>query len=135
MHRKKKGDAVKKEIFSVCLLSLMLISALINTRCIYRLTNEMSSLIEESIDAVREDNWEYAENRIKLADRMWEEKKGYTHIVLRHSEIDTVSDALYDCISCVYDRRTGDAVIAAQKVMYYLDSMYGMERVRFGSIF
>ena len=135
MHRKTKGDAVKKEIFSVCLISVMLIAALVNTYCINSLTTEMNGFIEESIEAIKKDDWEYAENQIKLAEKLWIDKKGYTHIVLRHSEIDTVSDALYDCVAYVRDQSVHAAVTAAQKVMYFLNSMYDMERVRFGSVF
>ena len=118
---------MKKEIFSISLLAVMLITAFINIWCINKLTDEMTVLITESADAAKAENWTRAEECAELAEKTWYEKDGYTHIVLRHSEIDTVSDALYEFLSYIYERDALGTASGAKKVIYHLDSIYKME--------
>lgn len=117
------------------LLAAMLIAAFVNIHCICRLTGEvadLSALAEEA--AVRED-WESAARYAKRAIDRWSEADSYTHIVLRHGEIDAVSDALYDLLAETYAESSGSAEAAAQRAAYHLNSISGMERIRFGSLF
>ena len=61
--------------------------------------------------------------------------EGYTHIFIRHSEIDSTTDAFFELMS---DVRSGDAESAAgsyEKLLAHLSSLYTMERVTLGSIF
>lgn len=126
---------MKKEIFSVCLLLIMLTAAFMNIHYLNKLTDEISQLVSESKDAAASGEWEKAVSTAEYAEKLWDEKTGYTHVVLRHSEIDTVSDVLYDFISHIYEQDNDASHIAADKVIYHLDSIYRMEQVRFGSIF
>jgi len=126
---------MKKAIFSVSLLLIMLIAAFINIRCLNTLTHEMKSVVAESVEAAEASDWENAEAAAKRAENAWNAKDGYTHVVLRHNEIDTVSDALYDFISCINEHDAKTSAAAAEKVIYHLDSIYRMEQIRFGSIF
>lgn len=65
----------------------------------------------------------------------WLGADGYTHIFIRHSEIDSTTDAFFELMS---DVRSGDAQSASgayEKLAAHLDSLYTMERVTLGSIF
>ena len=135
LHRRKKGEAVKKEIFSVCLLIVMLTAALINIHCIKDLADEISKDVTESVNAASAGDWDTARKLAEHAETTWQSCAGYTHVVLRHSEIDTVSDALYDFMTHIYDHNAKSSATAAGKVKYHLNSIYQMEQVRFGSIF
>ena len=126
---------MKKEILSVCMILVMLLASLLNIRYLKNLTDEMSRLVEESVQATETEDWELAEVCAEQAKNRWNSIDGYTHVVLRHSEIDTVSDALYEFVSGVYDRNQAEAKVCAEKVIYHLDSIYKMEQVRFGSVF
>ena len=124
-----------KEIITVCLLVLMLTAALLNIHYLNVLTEDITVLISESKNAAVAGDWGKAATTVKHAEMLWDDKTGYTHVILRHSEIDTVSDALYDFISCINERDVKASGAAADKVIYHLDSIYKMEQVRFGSIF
>lgn len=126
---------MKKEILSVCLLTALIAASFVNIRGVRKLTEEMTAYIEDSVKAVYSEDWNGAERYAQLAKKLWNEKDVYTHMVLRHSEIDTVSDALYDYISDVQEQSAEASYAGAEKVIYHLDSIYQMERVRFGSIF
>lgn len=126
---------MKKELFSVCLLITMLTAALINIHCIKSIANEISSDVTESLYAAENGDWYMAQKLAEQAAATWKSCAGYTHVVLRHSEIDTVSDTLYDFMAYVYDHNVKSSATAAGKVKYHLSSIYQMEQVRFGSIF
>lgn len=126
---------MKKEIMAVLMLAVMLVTSLINIRSIEKLTNEISDIVSQSAEAAKKEDWLNAEVNIRRAETMWNEKDGYTHIVLRHTEIDTVSDALYDLIKAIYENSSETAAAEAEKVLYHLDSISRMEQLRLGSIF
>ena len=117
------------------MLAVMLVTSLINIRSIEKLTNEISDIVSQSAEAAKKEDWLNAEVNIRRAETMWNEKDGYTHIVLRHTEIDTVSDALYDLIKAIYENSSETAAAEAEKVLYHLDSISRMEQLRLGSIF
>lgn len=119
----------------MCLLVAMLTASILNIYYLKGITDEVSQLVSDCAEASLEDDWKLAEVCAVQAKNKWEHCDGYTHIVLRHSEIDTVSDALYDLMSGIYDRSPADAQAGAEKVLYHIDSIYKMEQIRFGSIF
>lgn len=126
---------MKKEIMAVSLLAAMMLTSIINIRCIEKLTNEISEIVGQSVEAAEAEDWLNAEINVRRAETMWNEKDGYTHIVLRHTEIDTVSDALYDLIKAIFENNSQSAAAEAEKVLYHLDSISRMEQLRLGSIF
>ena len=72
---------------------------------------------------------------LKYLRDFWLGADGYTHIFIRHSEIDSTTDAFFELMS---DVRSGDAQSASgayEKLAAHLDSLYTMERVTLGSIF
>lgn len=79
--------------------------------------------------------FELAEQELENAAQDWLGADGYTHIFIRHSEIDSTTDAFFELMS---DVRSGDAQSASgayEKLAAHLDSLYTMERVTLGSIF
>ena len=124
-----------KEIITVFLLVLMLAAAFLNIQYLKVLIEDITELISESKNAAVAGDWGKAATTAKHAEKLWDDKTGYTHVILRHGEIDTVSDALYDYISCINEQDVKASGAAADKVKYHLDSIYKMEQVRFGSIF
>lgn len=126
---------MKKEIFSICLLFSLLAATLLNIRGVRLVTDELREYVTVCTEHINNEDWLQAERYAQLAKKLWNEKDTYTHMVLRHSEIDTVSDALYDFTGDVYEHNAEASRAGAEKIIYHLDSIYEMERVRFGSIF
>lgn len=126
---------MKKEVFALALLGVLVAVSLLNIGGIVRLTDELTESVELAAAAARDENWEGAEKQAEKAIASWKTKDSYTHIVLRHSEIDTLSDALYDFLNDIMDKNLGAAEASSQKVIYHLESISQMERLRLGSIF
>ena len=127
---------MKKEISALLVLAALLAAALLNIHCICGLTDELTALSEASAHAAQMENWAEAEQYAEKAVRQWEASEGYTHIVLRHAEIDAVSDSLYEMMERMAAGENADeAVAASQMAIYHLKSISGMERIRLGSIF
>ena len=126
---------MKKETAAAILLAALLLAALANIHFICKLTGELTELSELAGDAAAREDWESANRYAQKAVALWSDKDGYTHVVLRHGEIDAVSDALYDMLSEISARSSGAAEAAAQRAVYHLDSLSGMERIRLGSLF
>lgn len=126
---------MKKEIFAITMITVLLIAAFANILYLKKVTAEITAVVEQGVQAVKNENWDIAEDCAARAEKMWNEHDGYTHMVLRHSEIDTVSDALYDFMSDVYENNEKSAYVSAEKAIYHLDNIYRMEQIRPGSIF
>lgn len=126
---------MKKEIFAFVLLAAMIIASLINIGGILRLTESISDMVTKSANYAAKEEWEKAEYYIEQAIKDWNDNDSYTHIVLRHSEIDTLSDALYEYMSDVYEKNKEAVEGSSEKVLYHVESLSQMERIRFGSVF
>ncbi len=124
-----------KEIAAAMLLFVMIASSVINVICINDMCLEMQTLIQNTADASEKEKWEEAQANAQKAIKLWEKKDSYTHIVLRHSEIDTLSDALFDLYAAVNEENSRQTAAVAKKVLYHLDSIAKMEMPSFGSIF
>ena len=126
---------MKKEIFAFALLAAMIIASLINIGGIVKLTDSLTDTVSKSAEYSGGEDWEKAIYYIEQAIKEWNDNDSYTHIVLRHSEIDTLSDALYEYMSDVYEKNKDAAKGSSAKVLYHIESLTQMERIRFGSIF
>ena len=126
---------MKKELFALTLLGALIAVSLLNIGGIVKLTDELTRTVKLSSAAARSENWDSAEKQAEKAIASWKANDSYTHIVLRHSEIDALSDALYDFLYDIMDKNMGAAEASSQKVIYHLESISRMERLRLGSIF
>ena len=118
---------MKREIAAGLVLLLLAIGSWFNLNYL----REFTGGLEEQLALSRA--YCYA-GRFDLAEEVLS-KDGYTHIFIRHSEIDSTTDAFFELMS---DVRSGDAESAAgsyEKLLAHLSSLYTMERVTLGSIF
>ena len=126
---------MKKEIFAFALLAAMIIAALINIGGIVKLTDRLTYMVSKSAEYAAAEDWDKAEYYAAQAIKEWNDNDSYTHIVLRHSEIDTLSDALFEFMSDVYEKNKEASEGSSAKVLYHIESLSQMERIRFGSVF
>lgn len=126
---------MKKEIFVGLFLALLLTAAFINIHYLNKLTESIETRINAAVSDAEEENWRDAEKKAEEAVGMWTGSDTYTHIVLRHSEIEAATDALYALMVQIYARDAGAAKGAGQSAIARLMSITEIEKVRFGSIF
>lgn len=135
MKRKKRRLYLLKEISVACFLILMLTVAVVNIRCLTRLTDRVTELIEEAEMLASRENWSRAAEKAEEAARCWKESDTYTHLVLRHSELESATDAIYGFLEQIYAREKGSAKGAAEAAIARLKSISSLEKIRLGSIF
>ena len=97
-------------------------------------TGELAGTVESSRAAFEDADYGRAEALLRGALSEWEGAEGYTHIFIRHSEIDATADAFCAALGSVAAR---DASAAGdyEALIYRLRGLYGMERLTPGSIF
>lgn len=123
-----------KELIASLLLLALLTGALLNIGYLRGFTAELTDELEESRKAAQTGDWEKAEKTLRSAIESWNASDRYTHIFIRHSEIDSATDALYELLSDVISQDMESAGGSYEKAQSHLSSIYTMERVTLGSV-
>ena len=77
---------------------------------------------------------ERAEEYAEKALQKWLGAEQYTHIFVRHSEIDATADAFYDLMQSLSGGEYDGIEQAYSKLLYHLSSIATMEQISLGSI-
>ena len=126
---------MKKEVFAGLCLIFMFTGALVNIHFLTRLTDKIIAMVNEAEQLVGEGNWDEAAQAAEKAIEKWGESDKYTHLVLHHVEIDSVTDILYGLLKEIYSRNP-EAVSGAVKLAEtHLNGISHMEHIKLGSIF
>jgi len=119
---------MKKELFAIVILIGLLVGAIGNLTHLSRLTDQMNAHIMSAQNACLELQYEQAEDSLSQALDLWLNADEYTHIFIRHSEIDAATDAYYEALSALQDRDSS-AVAMINMVQYHINGILAMERV------
>ena len=123
---------MKKELIAALLLILLFSGTLVNIGINDKMMQRLNAEVKDAYDSAASGDWDTAQQRLDTAISHWLSMDGYTHIFIRHSEIDGTSDAFYELLSAIEE---GDALSPAYgKLLYHIDSISGMEHVSIGSI-
>jgi hypothetical protein len=126
---------LKKELAIGGLLVAMIITSALNIRGLTRLTESIAEIAERVSQCARSDDWDGARRLAQSAADTWEKSEGYTHIVLRHSEIQAVDDAISELVTQTYCEELGGTLGASRALSICVRRTAEIERVRPGSIF
>lgn len=126
---------MKKEIFAGALLAAILAAVVINASCIQSVTDSVAQTALTAGENARKGEWQEAEKAAREAIGIWERSGAYTHIVLRHSDIDTAAHDLYALLQEIMEENEEGAAASAEAAAEDLYSVAKMESIRLGSIF
>lgn len=126
---------MKKELFAALLLVLILVLSLMNSSKLTKLTDEISGIIESCDKLAYAGEWEEAAASAETAIKTWESNDSYTHVVLHHTDIDSMTNDLYELLEHVYTKDAGAVSGISELVRTHLNSISSMEKIRLGSIF
>ncbi|NLL46060.1 MAG: DUF4363 family protein [Clostridiales bacterium] len=126
---------MKKEIVTGIIFLLIFALTLVNIYVLKNLTDGLLDLIDQSRAYAEKGDWENAISKAKEAEERWNRADPYTHIVIRHSEIDSATDAFYDLLKALYSEEAGNAKGAYMALTAHITSIEGMDKVKLGSIF
>ena len=124
---------MKKEIFALSLLALLFAASLFNIRYFDRLCLDLAHEINASSEALEAGNKAAAQEHLDAALDTWLDADSYTHIFIRHPEIDSTADAFYE-LGQALEQNSESCRAAFDKLLYHLESIRTMEHLRFGSI-
>lgn len=126
---------MKKEIISAVLLLLIFSGVLVNIRINERIVTSLINEVDMSYENLKNGNEDKAMQQLDTAIEHWLNLDGYTHIFIRHSEINSTTDAFYGFRS---DVGSGDADAANGSyglLKETLLSLMTMEQISLGSVF
>lgn len=126
---------MKKELFAAALLCLILVLALWNTREIGKLCGEIGDLVERSAAEAERENWQESQCLFDDALSLWRSRESYTGIVLRHTDLETLTDDFYELSEHLRTRDAPAALSAASLVREHLRGIAEIESFAIGSIF
>lgn len=124
---------MKREYIAVALLAAILALTLINIRHIENKAEALCEDIESSEKLYFNGDTEGAVSGIEDSLNTWLSWDSYSHIMLRHSEVDVITDAYYELLS----ELEGDGKVTEAsfgKLKENLRSIVVKERVTLGSI-
>lgn len=125
---------MKKELFAAIVIISLLAGAGYNIFHIKTLSKSISNHLDSAIQACVVNDYNAAETELSDALNLWLEADGYTHIFIRHAEIDSATDAFFEAISEL-NAKSSSSISVISKAKYHIDSIYAMERITLKSVF
>lgn len=126
---------MKKEFLAAGIILALLAGAVGNIFHIKALGQDLTAQIRTAQTCCRREDFNNAETALRKGLDLWLSADGYTHIFIRHAEIDSTSDAFYEALSAITEEDAGSAVTACEKLQYHIDSIVSMECVTLKSVF
>ena len=124
---------MKRELAAGALLLLLMAGAWWNIRAVDTLTGDILAGLDTSQAAEEQGDHLTAQAALAKALNRWLEADSYTHIFIRHAEIDSTADAFYE-LQAQLLAGEGDSSAASDKLRYHLDSIQRMEHPSLGSV-
>ena len=125
---------MRRELLAAALLALLVLGAGWNIRVVDRLTADIMECLDRSEASALEGHQERSKEALEQGLDLWLEADSYTHIFIRHSEIDSTTDAFYEALEELSDNDCEATSAAFEKLRYHLRSLNTMEHVSLGSI-
>lgn len=98
-------------------------------------TDELIAFVDEAEALVEKEDFSGAQARLLTIARRWAELDGYTHILIRHTEISEMTDTIYAALGDVVSQDALRAEVSIARLREELASTASMERLSLGSIF
>ena len=126
---------MKKELIAGLILILLFSASLINVNYLDRMITDLIETVDSAQAYCDGKNWALAAEEINNAINSWESGRNYTHIFIRHTEIDCTTDAFYDMLGAALSMDTAAVTSSRQKLVAHLKNISKMEQLSLGSIF
>ena len=125
---------MRREYTAMIILALLMLGAWLNLRHMDSLTERIEAKLELSQKAAEQGSMDISEKALLDALDMWLGADGYTHIFIRHSEIDAISDSFYDLYDALLSGETDSLAPAYEKLIYHLESVNDIEHLSLRSL-
>ena len=125
---------MRREYTAMIILAILMLGAWLNLRHMDSLTERIEAKLELSQKAAEQGSMDISERALLDALDMWLGADGYTHIFIRHSEIDAISDSFYELYDALLSGETDALTPAYEKLIYHLESVNDIEHLSLRSL-
>lgn len=125
---------MRKMYAGILILAVLLGAAVYNVHYLDGKMEQLLQYVDTAGQLERGGDSGSAQLMLRQAIEFWDGMGFYTHVFIRHSEIDGAMDAFYDCLGCLQEGGD-DAGAALEKLRAHLCSIADMEHITLGSIF
>ena len=126
---------MKKEWLALLILLGVILGSVLNLRYLKGFITELKEQVDAASAMADAGDWEAAERQAAAAMKHWVTADKYTHILIRHGEIDAVTDDFCALLGAIRSRDSGSIYPVQFSLQIRLSSLYEMERPKPGSIF
>ena len=126
---------MNREIAAYTLLLLLFLGSLFNIHMMDEKIGSLRDEVKSSYESAQSGDFEKAEATLRSASERWLGMDEYTHIFIRHTEIDSATDAFFDMLSDISSKDAESAAGSYKKLDAHLKSLITIEHLSFGSIF
>ena len=126
---------MKKEIAAAVILALVFIGVLVNIKVAGNIILSLEEDVTAAYESAEKGDFDRAKPQLDAAVEHWMSLDGYTHIFIRHSEINSTTEAFFQLKSDIYAEDMGAVEGSYGLLIATLDSLMTMEQLSFGSIF
>ena len=125
---------MRREKAALLLLLTLLALSGWNIRKANRLSTEIGEKLSYAEKAAKAQDFKAAELAMEGAITLWLNAESYTHIFIRHSEIDSFSDAYFELKEAIVSE-SEETEPLFDKLRYHIENIADMEKIRLGNIF
>ena len=126
---------MKKELAAAVILALVFIGVLVNIKVAGNIILSLEEDVTAAYESAEKGDFDRAKPQLDAAVEHWMSLDGYTHIFIRHSEINSTTQAYFQLKSDIYAEDMGAVEGSYGLLMATLDSLMTMEQLSLGSIF
>ena len=126
---------MKKESAAAVILALLFIGVLVNIKVAGNIILSLEEDVTAAYESAEKGDFDRAKPQLDAAVEHWMSLDGYTHIFIRHSEINSTTEAYFQLKSDIYAEDMGAVEGSYGLLMDTLDSLMTMEQLSLGSIF
>ena len=126
---------MRKELAAAIILALLLTGVMVNIRVASNIILSLKEDVTAAYQSAEKGDFDRAKPQLDAAIEHWMSLDGYTHIFIRHSEINSTTEAFFQLKSDIYAEDMGAVEGSYGLLISTLDSLMTMEQLSFGSIF
>ncbi len=123
-----------REKIALGLIITLIIAALVNIAYMDMLAGKIIYGIDNIEYLAHEEQFDDAEAIFNNTLNLWNDKKIYTGIFLRHPEIDSTYDCFYDILAEIQQHEKDRIPALCEKLRYHIRCIVDMERISLRSI-
>lgn len=125
---------MKRIIIAASILLLIFFATLGHSFYLSSFTRDLTALLETAESQAEKEDWQAARELTLTAANKWKDKDVYLHILLRHSETDSVYSGFREVMEFIQCQEGGEYSAANARLIAELELLSGSEQLTLKNI-